>query len=185
MSRRKKDPPRPLTGDEVAVLTKLCRSQTESAARVARASLILAVARGIDYQEAAESIGRRSGDAVSHLVARFNAEGLAALDPRHGGGRAPLYDRASRERIIEEARRTPTPEADGTASWTLSTLRKALRNAPDGLPRVSTYTIGRVLHQAGASPQKDRSWCPTGTVLRKRKGGTVVVTDPDTASKKS
>jgi transposase len=185
MSRRKKDPLRPLTDDELAILTRLSRSKSESATRVARASLILAVARGSDYQQAADSIGRRSGDAVSHLVARFNAEGLAALDPRHGGGPAPIYDQSSRERIIQEARRQPTPEADGTASWSLSTLREALRSAPDGLPKVSTYTIGRVLHEAGASPQKDRSWCPTGTVLRGRKGGTVVVTDPDTSSKKS
>ena len=185
MSRRKKDPLRPLTAEEAAALGKISRSQAEPAARVARAIMILAVSGGDDYQDAARAAGRRSGDAVSHLVARFNAEGLAALDPRHGGGRAPVYDPSARERIIQEARRQPTPEADGTASWSLSTLRKALRSAPDGLPRVSTYTIGRVLHEAGASPQKDRSWCPTGTVLRKRKSGTVVVTDPDTSSKKS
>jgi hypothetical protein len=71
MSRRKIDPLRPLTEDEVAVLTGLSRSKSEPATRVARASPILAVARGDDYQRAAESIGRRSGDAVSHLVARF------------------------------------------------------------------------------------------------------------------
>ena len=185
MSRRKTDPLRPLTDDEVAVLTKLSRSKSESATRVSRAGLILAVARGSGYQQAAESIGRRSGDAVSHLVARFNIEGLAALDPRHAGGRAPIYDRPTQERIIQEARRQPTPEADGTASWSLTTLQKALRSAPDGLPGVSTYTIWRVLHEAGASPQKNRSWCPTGTVIRKRKSGTVLVTDPDTAPKKS
>ena len=46
MSRRKIDPLRPLTDDELAALTKLSRSKSESAARVARASLILAVARG-------------------------------------------------------------------------------------------------------------------------------------------
>lgn len=185
MSRLKKDPLRSLTDEEVAHLTKLSRSQSESATRVARAALILAVARGDDYQQAAESIGRRSGDAVSHLVARFNAEGLSAIDPRHGGGRAPIYDQPTRERILQEARRQPTPEADGTASWSLTTLQRALRSAPDGLPRVSTYTIWRVLHEAGASPQKSRTWCPTGTVLRKRKSGTVLVTDPDTSPKKS
>jgi len=184
MARLKKDPLRPLADDEVAVLTKLSRSRSESATRVARAAMILAVARGDDYQRAARSVGRRSGDAVSHLVARFNAEGLAALEPRHGGGRAPISDQPTRERILREARRQPTPEADGTASWSLTTLQKALRSAPDGLPGVSTYTIWRVLHEAGASPQKTRTWCPTGTVLRKRKAGTVVVTDPDTTPKK-
>src|SRR3954452_19003412 len=125
MSRRKVDPLRPLTDDEVAVLTKLSRSKSESATRVARAAPILAVRRGCDYQQAAGSIGRRSGDAVSHLVARFNAEGLVALDPRHGGGRAPVYDGPNQERILREARRQPTPEADGTTSWSLATLPRA------------------------------------------------------------
>ena len=166
-------------------MTRLSRSQSESATRVARSAIILAVARGDDYQQAAESVGRRSGDAVSHLVARFNAEGLAALDPRHGGGRALIYDPPTCERILQEARRQPTPQADGTASWSLNTLQKALRTAPDGLPKISTYPIWRVLHEAGASPQQNRSWCPTGTVLRKRKSGTVLVTDPDTSPKKS
>ena len=183
MSRRKTDPLRPLT-DEVVALTRLSRSKSESATRVARAALVLAVARGDDYQGAAQFIGRRSGDAVSHLVARFNAEGLTALDPRHGGGRAPISDAPTRQRILQEARRQPTPEADGTASRSLNTLRKALRTAPDGLPKVSTSTIWRVPHEAGASPRKTRSWCPTGTVPRQRESGTVVVTDPDTCPKK-
>ena len=185
MSRRKKDPLRPLTDAEVAALTQLSRSQAAPAAQVARATMLLAVARGDDYQQAARAAGRRSGDAVSHLVARFNAEGLAAPSPRHGGGRSPVYDHAARERILREVKRPPTPEADGTATWSLSTLRKALRSAPDGLPSVSTYTLWQVLHEAGYSHQHTRTWCPTGTALRRRKAGAVVVTDPDAESKKS
>jgi hypothetical protein len=129
MPRRKKDPLRPLTDDEVAALAQLSRSQAAPAVQVARAVMLLAVARGDDYQQAARATGRRSGDAVSHLVARFNAEGLAALTPRHGGGRSPAYDQAARERILREVKRSPTPEADGTATWSLSTLRKAVRGA--------------------------------------------------------
>ena len=60
-----------------------------------------------------------------------------------------------------------------------------MRSAPDGLPEVSTYTIWRVLREARSSHQRSRTWCPTGTVLRVRKGGPVLVTDPDTSSKKS
>src|SRR3954468_24816019 len=91
MSRRKTDPLRTLTDDEVAALAQLSRSQAAPAAQVARASMLLAVAAGDDYQAAARAAGRRSGDAVSHLVARFNAEGMTALVPRHGGGRTPAY----------------------------------------------------------------------------------------------
>jgi transposase len=185
MSRRKKDPLRPLTHEETAALGRIRRSRTEPAVRVARAAMILAVAEGMTYQQAALSVGRRSGVAVSHLVSRFNAEGIAALDPRHGGGQPRRYDAEATERILREARRTPTPKADGTATWTLTTLRKALRSEPDGLPEVSTYTIWRALHRAGYSHQRSRTWCPTGTVLRVRKDGPVLVTDPDTASKKS
>jgi hypothetical protein len=68
----------------------------------------------------------------------------------------------------------------------LGTLQHALRRAEDGLPTVSTHTIWRTLHAADLSWQKRRTWCDTGVVVRKRKrGGTVVVTDPDAAAKKS
>ena len=76
-------------------------------------------------------------------------------------------------------------EADGSGTWSLSTLRGALRQADDGLPEVSTYTIWKVLREAGFSWQRSRSWCETGRVKRKRKSGEVVeVTDPDAEAKK-
>jgi transposase len=185
MSRRKKDPLRELTEPEQQELTQPSRSQSAPAVEVARASMILAVAAGSDYQQAARSAGRRSGDAVSHLVARFNAEGLSALAPRHGGGRRPTYGSEARSRIAAEAARAPTPEADGTATWSLSALRRTLRAAPGGLPRVSTYTIRRVLRESGSSYQRTRTWCPTGKALRRRKAGPAVVVDPDAGPKKS
>ena len=185
MSRRKKGPLRELTEPERQELSQLSRSQSAPAAEVIRAKLLLAVAAGDDYQTAARSVGRRSGDAVSHLVARFNAEGTAALTPRHGGGRRPTYGPEARARIAAEAARAPTPEDDGTATWSLSTLRRTLRAAPDGLPKVSTYTIRRVLHESGSSYQRTRTWCPTGRALRRRKAGPAVVIDPDSDAKRS
>jgi transposase len=185
MSRRKKDPLRPLTDSERQALTQVSRSQAAPAVQVARATMILAVDGGDDYQDAARSAGRRSGDAVSHLVARFNTEGLAALTPRHGGGKPRTYDHAARERVLREVRREPTPEADGTATWSLSTLKGSLRAAPDGLPRVATSTLWQVLHEAGLSYQRTRTWCPTGSAIRQRKSGPALVIDPDAESKKS
>jgi transposase len=185
MTRRRKDPLRPLTDAERRELTRLRRSAAAPAAQVARAAVLLLVSEGVDYQDAARAVGRRSGDAVSHLVARFNQGGLTALEPRHGGGRAAAYDAADRDRILREVARTPTPERDGTATWSLSTLRRVLRSAPDGLPHVSTFTLWRVLHEAGYSHQQARAWCPTGAALRRRKAGTVTVTDPDAEPKKS
>jgi transposase len=185
MSRRKKDALRLLTVPEREELTRVSRSQAAPAAHVARATMLLAVADGSDYQQAARSAGRRSGDAVSHLVARFNVEGLAALAPRHSGGHPATYGPAERQRILTEVDRSPTPEADGTATWSLSTLQKSLRSTPGGLPHVSTYTIWQVLHETGYSHQNTRSWCPTGSALRRRVAGAVIVTDPDAEPKKS
>lgn len=141
MPRPQKAPLRRVTAAERRELGRLRRSPAAPAAEVTRATLVLLVSDGYCYQDAARAVGRRSGDAVARLVARFNAEGLAAITPRHGGGRVPTYDSAARDRILREVARTPTPDRDGTATWSLSILRRVLRSAPDGLPRVSTFTI--------------------------------------------
>lgn len=185
MTRRRKDPLRSLTEEERTILEQIARSQSEPASHVARAKMILAVADGATYQRAAEAAGRKSNDAVSQLVSRFNQEGLTALAPRHGGGSPVVYGPAERDRILAEARRPPDRERDGTATWSLSTLQVALQRAPDGLPHVSIDTIWRVLREAGFSWQRNGTWCETGKVKRKRKRGTVEVTDPDTEAKKS
>lgn len=147
--------------------------------------MLLAVAEGQTYQAAAETAGRRSNDAVSQLVSRFNREGLATLVPRHGGGPPVVYGTAERERILAEVRRPAEPTRDGTATWSLATLRRALRQAPEGLPQVSTQTLWKVLHEAGLRWQKTRTWCETGRVKRKRKSGVVEVSDPDATAKKN
>jgi len=168
MAQRQKEPLRPLTPDERAELRRVARASSEPAGRVARAKAVLAVADGARFTEAALAAGRRSGDAVAHLVARFNRHGPAALDAGHGGGRPVRYGPSERERILQEFR------------------RRALRRAPQGLPTVSTATILHVLWGAGYTWQRDRSWCSTGTAKRKRKDGTVVdVVDPQAAPKKS
>lgn len=184
MSRLKKDPLRPLTAEEAAVLARVGRSQVESAVRVARATMILAVARGEDYLQAARAAGRRSGVAVSHLVSRFNVEGLAALAPRHAGGQPRRYGAEAAERILREARRRPTPEADGAAAWSLSTLQKALRKAPTVCPTSQFTPSGGCFAKPaqpisaavpGARPgpwfafaKMARRWSPTPTPRRKK-----------------
>jgi transposase len=185
MSRRQIEPLRPLSSEERGQLTRVSRADAEPAAAVARAQAVLAVANGQSFTVAARTAGRRSGDAVAQLVVRFNQIGLAAIEPRHGGGQPKRYGLADHERILREVRRAPDREADGTATWSLSTLQRALRQAPDGLPTVSTFTLWNVLHEGGLAWGKDRSWCETGTVVRKRKSGSVKVLDPDTIPKKN
>ena len=187
MSRLKKEPLRPLTDEERAQLGCIARSTAQAAASVARAKALLAVADGGNYTQAAQMAGRKSADAVSGLVARFNREGMPALWQRHGGGPARHYGVAEREAVLAQARRTPDREQDGTATWSLSTLQRALRK--NGLPRISTYTIWHILKEAGLGWQKSRTWCQSGTSwrMRRRKSGNVVelVVDPDAEVKKT
>ncbi|HEX5505198.1 MAG TPA: helix-turn-helix domain-containing protein, partial [Thermomicrobiales bacterium] len=141
MARQQNAPLRALTPAERAALEQVTRAGSERADCVARATALLAVAGGATFVAAARAAGRRSGDAVARLVARFNREGLAAVTPRHGGGPPARYRAPAQERILREFRRVPERERDGTATWSLATLRRALRRAPDGLPAVSTWTI--------------------------------------------
>jgi len=185
MSSRPKNPLRPLTTEERVELERVSRSGSERADRVTHAKALLAVADGARQADAARAAGRRSRHAVAHLIGRFNRVGLAALDRRHGGGAASQYGDPERERILQEFRRAPERERDGTATWSLTTLQRALRAALDGLPQVSTKTILHTLWDAGYSWQASRTWCQTGTVVRRRKTGPVEVTDPDTTPKKT
>src|SRR5215204_174045 len=184
MSRRQKDPLRPLSEAERTSLSRLSRSQSAPAAQVARARALLAVAMGQSYTRAAQLVGRDVGATVARWGAGFDRDGLAAVVPRHGGGHRVRYGEVEQRRILSEVTRPPDRARDCTATWSLTTLGNALRRAEDGLPGISTYTIGRALHGAGLSWQKGRSWCETGVVVRKRKhGGLVTAADPDASGK--
>ncbi|MCL7452441.1 MAG: helix-turn-helix domain-containing protein [Anaerolineae bacterium] len=63
---------------------RVSRAQRDPASHVARAKALLAVADGVSQTRAARVAGRGAGDAVAQLVSRFNREGLAAIEPRHG-----------------------------------------------------------------------------------------------------
>ena len=184
MSRHRKDPLRPLTPDERIALTRLSRSPSAPAAQVERARALLASADGATYTAAAHQVGRQHNETISAWVSRFNREGLAAVWPGHGGGARIRYGADAQQRILAEMARAPQREQDGTATWSLSLLQRALRQADDGLPKVSTFTIWRTLHAAGLSWQKSRTWCQTGVVTRRRKHGTVTLLDPDAAAKR-
>ena len=107
MSRRQKDPLRPLSEAERTSLARLSRSQSVPAAQVARARALLAVAGGQSYTEAACLVGRDNGDTVARWVAGFNRDGLAAVVPRHGGGHRVRYGEAEQRRIAVEVARPP------------------------------------------------------------------------------
>ncbi len=164
---------RPLTPEERSELHRVKRASGESLVRHQRAVALLAIAEGMSRSEAARQAEWRSFDPVRKLVRRFNEHGLSALNDQPRRGRGATYGAAEKARILREAGRTPDRDEDATATWSLSLLQRALRKAPDGLPRVSTFTILHTLHEAGYSWQKSRSWCHTGRTLKKGKDGQV------------
>jgi transposase len=170
-----------LSADERRTLARVAKASSERLDRIRRARALLAVAASGQLAPAAQVAGYRSVTSVTQLVQRFNQRGLAALGIGAGRGRRPTYDPAARARIVALAQQEPRRREDQTASWSLSTLRRRLRQ--EGLPRIGRSTIRRVLQDAGSSYQRTRTWCPTGTALRRRKSGVVQVVDPDTEEK--
>lgn len=184
MTHPNREPLRVVTTEEREMLKQVARSRSEAAEVVARAKSLLVVADGAGFAEGARASGRKSGYGVAKLVKRFNRAGLKALQTKPGCGRPATYTLEQRAIILEEFRRTPEREQDGTGIWSLTTLQRAVRQRP-GLEKVSRDTISEVLHAAGLTWQRDRTWCDTGVSVRKGKHGKRVVVDPDTEAKKT
>ena len=128
MSRRRKDPLRPLIADERIALTRLSRSPSAPAAQVERARALLAIADGASYTAAAHQVGRRHTETISAWVSRFNREGLAAVRPGHG---VPLY----------------TPVGGSWLNMAASIERVLKRRALDGQHPCSPEEIGNWFEQ--------------------------------------
>jgi transposase len=170
-----------LTKAEEQELQRTVKATSERVDTVRRAKALLAVAAGRTLTAVGQEAGM-SREGVSKVVKRFNQRGLDVLDIAAGRGRKATYTSAQQARILAEVQRTPDRKADQTATWSLMTLRQALRKTD--LPHIAKETIRQVLHASGYSYQRTRTWCRTGYALRKRKSGTVTVYDLETPEKK-
>src|SRR5690242_14354649 len=184
MPAHQKEPLRPLFPLEEQELQRIGKATSERQDRARRAQALLLVAAGRSFSQAATGAGFQTGDSVAQLVARFNQQGLPALDIAAGRGRRVQYDSTLRTRILQKVQTPPDRRQDGTATWSLATLERALRAEGGDLAEVSATTIRRVLHEADYSYQRTRTWCPTGTAQRQRKEGVVTVVDPEAEVKK-
>ena len=147
MAQPQKEPLRALSEQEARALQRLVKASSERLDVVRRAKVLLSVAAGQTFTEAAHQANLKSGDGVGKLVKRFNAHGLAALSIAVGRGRKPTYTSAQQARILAEVQREPDRKEDQTATWSLMTLRQALRERD--LPDIAAETIREVLHEAG------------------------------------
>jgi transposase len=182
MAQPQKEPLRALSEQEKRELKRLANATSERVDVVRRAKALGAVAQGKPLTQAAHEAGLKSGDGVGKLVKRFNQHGVAALWVAAGAGRKPTYTSEQRARILAEVQRQPDRKEDQTATWSLMTLRRALREVD--LPEIAAETIREVLHEAGYRYLRTRTWVRTGYALRVRKSGTVTTYDPETPEKK-
>jgi len=181
MGRPRKEALRELKKEERKELERVVKATSERSDTVKRAKALLAVTEGATLT-AAGLKADLSREAVAQMVLRFNQRGLAVLEIAAGRGRKPTYTSEQRGRVLAELQREPDRTEDQTATWSLSLLQKVLRQG--ALPLISRETIREVLHEAGYSYQRTRTWCRTGYALRKRKSGTATVFDRDTPEKK-
>jgi transposase len=182
MAQLQMHPLRVLSEPEKRELQRLVKATSERLDVVRRARALLSVAGGRTFTDAAHQAGLKSGDGVGKLVIRFNEQGLAALSVATGRGRKMTYTSQERSLILQEVQRPPDREEDGTATWSLKMLERALRKK--GLAHLGASTIREVLHESGYSWQQSRTWVRTGYALRVRKSGTVTTYDPETPEKK-
>jgi transposase len=181
MGRPRKEELRELKEEEQQELKRVVKATSERVDTVKRAKALLAVAAGATLTAAGQQAAL-SREAVAQMVMRFNRRGLAVLEIAAGRGRKPTYTSQQRARVLAEVQREPDREKDQTATWSLMLLRDALRKTD--LPQIAAETIREVLHEAGYSYQRTRTWCRTGYALRVRKSGTVTVYDLETPEKK-
>jgi len=182
MAPRQQERLRAVTAAERAALVRVQQATSGRHDAVQRATALLAVAAGASFAAAARVAGYAGGSSVHALVKRFNTRGLGALTIAPGRGPKPTYDAATRAQVVALAQRPPDRKRDGTATWSLSTLARAVQR--EVCPAPKTRTIAQILRDAGSSYQKTRTWCPTGTAERQRKDGVVRVVDPLTEEKR-
>jgi transposase len=181
MGRPVQEDLRPLTKPEEQELQRIVKATSERVDSMRRAKALLAVAAGKSRTAAGQEAGL-SREAVTQVIKRFNQRGLDVMSIAAGRGRKPTYTSQQQACILAQVQRPPDRDEDQTASWSLMTLRGALRK--QALPHIAAETIRQVLHEHGYSSQQSRTWCRTGSALRKRKAGTVTVYDQETPEKK-
>lgn len=136
-----------------------------------RALMLLASARGRWVSRIAAELGC-SPQTVRNAIQAFNADGLAALQPRSRRPHTshPAFDAAGLERLTALLHQSPRDYGHEASLWTLN--RVAETSYAQGLTAhlVSDETIRAALHRLGLSWQRARRW--------------VVSPDPQYTSKK-
>jgi len=122
-----------------------------------RAQIVLAALRG-QSETAIETALGCTDDTVRSWLRRWNEAGLEGLADRPRSGRPRHLSAADRQAILDLAMRPPDLRQHGTSTWSVQTLRRALRREPR-FRTISHMYVWRLLREAGARWQNSRTWC--------------------------
>ena len=107
------------------------------------------------------------------MIAEFNADGMASLRPRIGGGRPRRIDDATREKIRAIALARPRDLGEPGTRWSLATLRRYLIGQRV-VATISKEHLRRVLQSLGITAQRTRTWKWSNDPLYELKKGWVL-----------
>jgi transposase len=154
---------RRLTDEEGQRLLRLVR-RGRNPIRVRRATMIMASSSGTPVSAIARLVAADE-DTVREVIHRFNEVGLKALDPRWAGGRPREIDDEDVVFLIATA--TTRPKALGLpfTRWSLRKLAAYLAGDfrgqghwPARMIRAGRERLRQILHEAGISFQRTRTW---------------------------
>lgn len=162
---------RELLPEEAQRLRRMSRQSKVFALRQ-RAQILLAS----DSRSPASEIARvlqTDENQVRRVIAEFNADGMASLRPRIGGGRPRRIDDAAREKIRAIALARPRDLGEPGTRWSLATLRRYLiRNRI--VDHVDKEHLRRILQSLGITAQRTRTWKWSNDPLFETKKGWVL-----------
>ena len=119
-----------------------------------RAMVLLASATGMAAPQIAEVV-RSEASHVRKVIHEFNERGFDSLDPDYRGGRPKKTTPQERDRVVSIARARPDSQGVALTRWSLAKLAGHL--ASIGV-EVSAEALRQLLHGAGLSHQRTRSW---------------------------
>lgn len=188
MSRRRKDPLRSLIENERRELLTSSRSSAAPAVRVARRPRRHTLGCRRWFRLPTSGPRGRSQEWWCGVPSGRPVQPRGTDGPRPAARRGVTSRPTTQRPRIGSCGRPPaprprTPTAPPPGRW--RSCAGCSGRPPMGLPQVSTFTIWQVLRGAGYTFQRTRTWCPTGSAVRKRKTGAATVTDPDAGAKKS
>jgi transposase len=162
---------RDLTEEEAVKLRRVSRQSKVFALRQ-RAQIVLASDSGSSAPEIARVL-QTDESQVRRVIAEFNADGVASLRPRIGGGRPRRIDDAARDEIRAIALARPRDLGEPGTRWSLTTLRRYLVRKRV-VSSISKEHLRRVLQSLGITAQRTRTWKWSNDPLFEEKKGWVL-----------